>query len=87
MEHDIISGVNQPNGWVANIGPVVWRDAKTDANGAWSVDYSVPGPKGEPVEDLAYGMTGFTLEYDVDDDFTAYYWKILANIFLPVVTR
>jgi hypothetical protein len=87
VENDIISGVNQPDGWVANIGSVTWRDVKTDATGAWSVDYSVPGPKGEPVEDIVYGMNGWTLEYDVDGDFTSYYWRVLAYIYLPSVNR
>lgn len=87
VENDIISGVNQPDGWVANIGSVSWCDAKTDATRAWSDDYSVPGPKGEPIKDFVYGMNGWTLEYDVDGDFTSYYWQVLAHIYLPLSNR
>ena len=59
MASDIISGTSMPNNWMwMYFQPSCCRAVTSDANGDWSIDYSVEGPKLEPIADIGYQSEG-----------------------------
>ncbi len=85
--NDVISGVNQPNNYLAVTTPEASRTIKTGPDGKWSIDYKVPGPNGEPAEDIVPGMSGNVAEYDLDGDDTTYGWQVPYLTFMPILVN
>jgi ABC-type oligopeptide transport system substrate-binding subunit/ABC-type branched-subunit amino acid transport system substrate-binding protein len=80
-ENDIISGTTEPNRamlmWYDSTSGHCCRNFQSDGSGNWSLDYSVPGPNGEPIEDLQPGSSGNVNVLDDDRDYTSLSWRIL----------
>jgi basic membrane lipoprotein Med (substrate-binding protein (PBP1-ABC) superfamily)/fibronectin type 3 domain-containing protein len=77
-EHETISGTDTPGMivqvWVDNPGG--WNERRTTAglDGAWSVDFSVPGDSFPAIE-ISPGATGQAKSYDADWDSTQIGWR------------
>ena len=61
-EADTISGTTAPNNWMwmyfePSCTPTC-RSTVADGSGNWTIDYSVPGPNGEPAANIGPGSTG-----------------------------
>jgi hypothetical protein len=59
-DQDTISGITRPDNWMWMwFEPSCCREILADpTTGLWSVDYSVPGPGGEPIADIGLGSSG-----------------------------
>jgi arabinogalactan oligomer/maltooligosaccharide transport system substrate-binding protein len=51
------------------------RNFKSNLNGVWSVNFSVPGPNGEPVADIIPDSSGTINAQDADGDNTSVNWS------------
>jgi hypothetical protein len=82
LQNDIITGGTEPNQsmwmWFNSQTGTCCRGFQADGNGVWIVDYSQPGPNGEPVEDLHPGSFGTVNAIDADGDNTSLNWNLVA---------
>ncbi len=81
LANDVISGGTEPNMpiWMfmsSALGPCCRGGYQADGNGVWTIDYSVPGPNGEPVEDIKAGAQGTVNARDNDGDNTSLSWIV-----------
>ena len=80
QENDIITGGTEPDQnlwmWYSSTTPTCCRGFQADENGIWVVDYSQPGPNGEPIEDIGPGSSGTINAIDEDGDNTSLNWSI-----------
>ena len=72
---DTVSGVGAPNtetfvGVNVNDQEGSQRTVLSDAAGAWTADFSVPGPGGEPAFDVGPDVSVYTNQHDDDWDMT-----------------
>jgi multiple sugar transport system substrate-binding protein len=60
--HDAITGTTEPGQgmwmYLNTSSGTCCRNFQADSSGIWTVDYSVVGPGGEPIEDIRPGSTG-----------------------------
>lgn len=80
LDADLITGGTEPNQmmWMYYSSPsgTCCRNFQADDNGVWTVDYSQPGPNGEPVEDIRPGSSGTINAIDEDGDDTSLNWNV-----------
>ncbi|RPI90039.1 MAG: hypothetical protein EHM40_19395, partial [Chloroflexi bacterium] len=81
---DTITGTAEPNQWLW-----MWYDSpahfccrsfQADSNGVWTVDYSEPGPNGEPVEDIGTRAAGTINASDIGGDNTSLNWNLRIRV-------
>lgn len=77
---DTITGTTGPNNWLwMFFEPSCCRSTVADSNGVWVMDFSSPGPNGEPVADIGSGASG-GVHVPSGDGRTSVLWSV------PIVT-
>lgn len=79
---DMLTGTTEPGQalWMyldSNASGICCRNFQADVNGVWKLDYSQPGPNGEPVENIRPGSSGTVNAGDADGDNTSLSWSLI----------
>lgn len=73
---DVISGSTAPNNWLWMFSPQsCCRSTVANGSGVWSMDFSQPGPEGQPIADIGPGSFG-AIHAPSGDGRTSVAWSI-----------